>query len=534
MKSLTPGRLRVGVFSGYDPRPWVMRECAAGDIRVLERFVADLRRLGTYHVVWPGERMRGDARLCYTMELADRYAARFAHERVDVLVNVHQTWTFPQLSQKVITSFIQKMRSRDARFVPRVVIASVQDSHVPGMVSGMATGGALRGLGIPYSHVFGNFREPAFLRELTVVLDDFAAAAASHGAVAGIVAGLHREHILEFGSFSLQMPTTRIDHEAVMARWGVSVENLDQQVFIDRALAMLSWKDVPGCSPVTGVRDSRVRGAVERLYDVHPEKFRAIPGRSVSRDTFAVQVAMYYAVSDIARERGATAVTIKCQDECSARFCTCCIATSFLGNDRDLDGTHKRIIPASCETDMPTLLTQLFLSRLTGKPAGFGDFRYVETSGHRTVLAIVNCGQHPVYFAARETDDWSTKMRMTDFPGQEHFYAAGGAAVRMWTAGGQRLTVARLGSERGRLYLAGTVLSTVHVPRTHFARYNKAWPIIEGVVPVPDVVLAKHWPSNHLGFVYGDRTAELIELAEQLGIGYRVWTADGRAYENPS
>ena len=56
-----------------------------------------------------------------------------------------------------------------------------------------------------------------------------------------VVAGLSNEHMLEFGSFSLQMPTTRISHEEIMGRWGVSGENLDQQVFLDRSFAMLKW-----------------------------------------------------------------------------------------------------------------------------------------------------------------------------------------------------------------------------------------------------------------------------------------------------
>ena len=468
-------RIRVGVFSGYDPRPWVMEECAEGDIAILERFVAALSREGGWDVVYPGKRLSGYDRLCYTMDLVDRYASEFAEKGVDVLINVHQTWTFPQISEKVITSFIHKAKKKDPRFVPRIVVASIQDTRVPGMVSGMATGGALAQIGISYAHVYGDFDSPEFMARLKREIDFFGRMSAAHGQVANVVDTLHREHVLEFGSFSLRMPTTRIDHEQVTARWGITFESLDQQVFLDRAFEMLGWSGREGMSAITEIRDKRVAKVVADLYDRHPEKFSVVAGRTVPRDTFALQAACYYATADIAKERGAGAVTIKCQDECSSRYATCCMATSFLGNDRDPVGAAKQIVPASCETDLPTLLSQLFLSRISGKPAGFGDFRYVKTDADKTVLAIVNCGQHPVYYAGRESMGFAEKMAETEFPGQEHFYAAGGAAVRMRSAGGQEVTLARLGVENGRLYLAATVMDTYDVDVSrHRASFNRS------------------------------------------------------------
>jgi L-fucose isomerase-like protein len=526
--------IRVGVFSGYDPRPWVMKECADGDIAILQRFIAALSRAGNYEVVYPGKKLAGHDRLCYTMDLADAYAREFADRNVDVLINVHQTWTFPQISQKVITSFIHKMSAKNPRFVPRIVLASIQDTRVPGMVSGMATGGALAQIGLAYAHIYGDFDSPEFMARLGQELAFFGGMADAHPKISDVVDNLHREHILEFGSFSLRMPTTRIDQEEVMARWGITFENLDQQVFLDRAFEMLEWGGREGCSPVKAIHDKRVSAVMTGIYDRHPEKFTAVAGRSVPRDTFALQVACYFAVADIAKEKGAGAVTIKCQDECSSRYATCCIATSFLGNDRDPAGNVKEILPASCETDLPTLLSQLFLYRISGKPAGFGDFRYVKTDGDTTVLAVVNCGQHPVYYADREGEDFATKLAHTEFPGQEHFYAAGGAAVRMRSAGGQEVTLARLGVENGRLYLAATVMDTYDVDVSRHTAYNEAWPIIEGYVPVTDRVLARQWPSNHLGFVYGNYLPHLTELAEELGIGYTIWDRDGRLSYKPS
>ncbi|MFO0980708.1 MAG: hypothetical protein U1E76_02995 [Planctomycetota bacterium] len=525
---------RIGIFSGYDPRPWVMEECAQHDIEVLEELVRRIAGTGKYELVYPGARLQGWDKLCYTPQLAERYATQFADANLAGLINVHQTWTFPQTSQRVVSSYRQKVAAHDATFRPRLLLASIQDTTVPGMVSGMATGGAFAQNGESFVHVYGDFEAAATLGEIEQTLDLFVRRAATEARVRELVANLHQLHAIEFGSFSLQMPTTRINQEELTRRFGITSESLDQQVFLDRAFAMFDWEGTPGRSRIKAIHHPEVQRAVEAIYDRQPEKFTAIPERHTSRDKYALQVAMYYATYAIAEERGASAVTIKCQDECSGQYATCCMATSFLGNDVDMNGVKKRVIPTSCETDLPTMYTQYLLKELSGKPSGFGDFRYVKTAQGKTVLAIVNCGQHPQYFAGREGDSLESKQRATEYPGQEHFYAAGGAAVRMRTAGDQDITVARLGVENGRLYLAGTVMRTIDVEPSRHASYNRSWPIIEGHVPVSDKVLGRRWPSNHLAFAYGNWLPALIELAERMAIGYIIWDERGNEYYRAS
>ncbi len=533
---------RIGLFAGYDPRPWVMEDCFEHDLGVIQGLVKRIESLGKYEVVWPGRRKKGWAKVVHTSELARETAQALFDAEVDGVVNVHATWTFPQLSQQVMTSYAQLLRAADATARPRLAMVSIQDTTVPGMVSGMATGGAFAQIGMSFDHVYGDFDDPALLAELERVLDLFVARAAAAPRAKAVVEGLHRLHALEFGSFSLQMPTTRIDQEELTRRWGITSESLDQQVFLDRAFAMFDWAGEPGKSAVRAIHHAGVRAAVEGNYDAAPEKFSVLPDREVSRDKYALQVAMYFAVAEIADEKGAGAVTIKCQDECSGVYATCCQATSFLGNDTDPNGKRKRMVPTSCETDLPTMYSQYLLQELSGRPSGFGDFRFVKTwtdpdlgdGGERTLLAIVNCGQHPLYYAGRESDSLKKKRAAVEYPGQEHFYAAGGAAVRMRTAGDQDLTVARLGVENGRLHLVACPLRTREVPADRFEAYNRAWPIIEGEIPVSDQVMGRKWPSNHLGFVYGDHVPALIELAERMDLGYLVWDRDGREHSRPS
>jgi L-fucose isomerase-like protein len=244
-----------------------------------------------------------------------------------------------------------------------------------------------------------------------------------------------------------------------------------------------------------------------------------------------MQVAMFYAARDIIEETGSTFCGIKCQDELSANLCTACIATSYLGNDVAPDGTpQERIYPTSCENDMDTALTQLLLHLLSGRPAAFGDFRDVEDGA----LAIVNCGQHPTYFYGTPEEPGQTKDLRTEFLGQEIFYAGGGASVRGRTPGGLQVTVARLGRENMRYYLAATVVETVDVDPAEHERYNVSWPILRGKFPMPERALASMWPSNHLAFTFGDYTPHLVELAEQLGTGYRIVDAAGNEHGRPS
>jgi L-fucose isomerase len=512
-----------------------MRDCAEQDIRTIEALEQRLAKMGRYELVSPARSRSGFDKLCHTTELCEQYAQEFVDAEVDGLLNVHPTWTFPQTSQKVVAAYAQKLRARDATATPRLCLVSIQDTTVPGMVSGMATGGAFHQNGEAFTHVYGDFDDESTLADLQHSLDLFGARADVEDCVRSVVDGLHKLHAIEFGSFSLQMPTTRINQEELTRRWGITSESLDQQVFLDRAFAMFDWHGAPGLSDIVAVLDKRVTAAVKRNYDADPSRFAAIKGRTVSRDKYALQVAMYFATFDIAREKGAGAVTIKCQDECSGKYATCCMATSFLGNDVDPLGRKKPMIPTSCETDLPTMYSQYLLQQISGKPSGFGDFRYVKTDRRgRTLLAIVNCGQHPVYYAGRESDSTASKFEQTDHPGQEHFYAAGGASVRMRTAGGQVVTVARLGVENGRLYLTATVMDTIDVKRSRHAHYNESWPIIEGHVPVSDQVLGRRWPSNHLGFVYGNHIPALIELAERMSIGYSIWDAAGVEHFRPS
>ncbi len=207
-----------------------------------------------------------------------------------------------------------------------------------------------------------------------------------------------------------------------------------------------------------------------------------------------------------------------------------CLATAFLGNDIGPAGKPKQIIPVACENDNDSALTQLWMYHLTGKPAGFGDFRDVEDG----ILTISNCGQHPPYFFGGPDEGPLKKLDSIEYMGQEIYYGAGGSSVRGRTPEGQTMTIARLSRENLRYQLVATVIKTTKVYLEDHKKYTLAWPVIKGKIPISDEVLIDVWPCNHLAFAYGDLTPHLTEMAQRLDIGYRIFDAGGREYTKAS
>ncbi|HEY5530650.1 MAG TPA: hypothetical protein VIK22_01455, partial [Candidatus Anoxymicrobiaceae bacterium] len=347
-------------------------------------------------------------------------------------------------------------------------------------------------------------------------------------AVLGAIEALPFQKYLALGGMSLKMSTTTADVDQWQKLFGVSYEALDQSVLVDRASGMVEWSGEPGASAYD-IGDPRVANAVSFLVDGGHGTFDFSAEPTTSLEKFVLQIAFYFAALDLVEEYGITFMGIKCQDELSSRYCTVCPAAAFLNNDSGPDGLSKKIVPVACENDMDSALTQLFLYLLSGRPAGFGDFRDVEDG----VLAIVNCGQHPQYFFGKPDDDPVSKLDQAEYPGQESFYSAGGCSVRGRTPGGQTVTIARLGRRNLRYQLVATVMETVDVDPAEHDLYSRSWPIMKGRVPLSDDALIEAWPCNHLAFAFGDWTAALAELAHRLDIGYRIFDRSGKEYTKP-
>jgi L-fucose isomerase-like protein len=515
---------RIAVFSPNDPRPWVRSENLDLMLDHEARLVDELRRRG-YVVERGGEGMPREDQVAWSTSLVQEQVKRLADRKPAVLIVNQGSWTFPYDSIDAV-----KLLAKSTGDTPRVVMFSYKDTQVPGLVAGMAAGGGLKRIGIPFVACYGKIDEDSAVGDrLSEILDFYKARWEAVQVVQGALARLPFQKYLALGGMSLKMATTTADVDQWQKIFGISYEALDQSALTDRALAMVEWKGAPGESTYL-VKDSRLAGAVSYLLEQGHGSFDFTRDGLRGPEKFILQLAFYYAALDLVEELGVTFAGIKCQDELSARYCTVCPAAAFLNNDVGPDGEAKRVVPVACENDMDSALSQLLLNLLSGQPAGFGDFRDVDNG----VLAIVNCGQHPQYFFGAPGESAVAKLDRAEYLGQEFYYDAGGSSVRGRTPGRELMTVARLGRQNLRYELVATVVDTLDVDPGEHELYTPSWPIIKGKVPIGDEVLIEAWPCNHLAFTFGDWTAALAELAHRLDIGYRIFDRHGREFKKPA
>jgi L-fucose isomerase len=516
--------LKVAVFSPNDPRPWVRAE----NLELMmehERLLIEVLRRNGFEVVRGGDGFPREDQIAWNTDLVRKHISNIALEQPGVLIVNQGSWTFPYDSVDAVKYFQQ-----DSGDIARTIIFCYKDTSVPGLVAGMAAGGGLKRIGLPYSLCYGVVdKDPVVEEQLVALLDFYRRRMEASQTVKAALKALGKKKYLALGGMSLKMPTTTADVDQWQKLFGVTYEALDQSEIVVRAAEMIDWAEQPGRSEYI-ILDERVRAALDYTYNQGHGTFDFSREKLPNIQRFVLQTSFFYAAWDICAEYQADFAGIKCQDELSSRYCTACIASAYLGNDVAPDGKSKPIIPVACENDMDSAMTQLWLHLLSGRPAGFGDLRDVENG----ILAIVNCGQHPPHFFGEPDEDPVAKLDRVEYLGQEVFYDAGGSSVRGRTPGGHLMTVARLGRVNLRYQLVATVLETVDVPTSAHERYDLSWPIIWGRLPIPDETLIHIWPCNHLGFAFGDWTPHLAEMAHRLGIGYRIFDINGREYSKPS
>jgi L-fucose/D-arabinose isomerase len=514
--------MKVGVFSPNDERPWVRADNTDTMISQ-EKLLVDALRKAKVEVITGGENYPKNDKIVWNTKLVQEHIKHIAEAKPQTLIINQGGWTFPWDSVDAVKRF-----ATETGDIPRVVMFSHKDPTVPGLVAGMASGGGLTRIGVPYSHIFGDIKsDKTVLKRLLAILAFNERRAAEAGTAKKVIVDLKAQKYLALGGMSLKMPTTTADVDQWQKLFGISYEALDQSEVLRRALAMVDWSGKPGEGKYT-IKDPRLKKAADYIQKHGTIDYTRPKLKEFSK--MLLQLSLYYAGVDLTEEYNVTFAGVKCQDELSSLHCTACLMASYLSNDVGPDGKPKKIVPVACENDMDSSLTQLIMYLATGKPAGFGDFRDVKDS----VLYIVNCGQHPPYFFGGPEMDSTKKLDNVEYMGQEIYYDAGGSSVRGRTPGGHVMTVARLGRENLRYRLVASVMETIPVDPKEHEVYSPSWPIIKGKMPMSDEELISVWPCNHLGFAYGDLTPVLAEIAHRLDIGYTIYDADGNKYHKPT
>lgn len=518
-------RIRVGVISPNDERPWV-REASDKTILGYQQMLVDALEAEGVEVIEGKEGLAEADQVVWDTRIVKKQICRIVDADVDALIISMGDWTWPCDSRDAVQLLGEYMRGLE-HDIARVLFFCYKAPEAPGLVSGMAAGGALRRIGIPYKLVFGKIdKDPEVTREIMEILEMFHRRKEVAQVAQDAVNKLKGEKYLSLGGSCMKMATGTADFDQWSKVFGITYDCLDQSELTRRAQPMADWEGKPGHSKLIKINDPRVEEALE--YQKAHATFDLSRASLSSYDKFIYQLTYYYAAIDLVEEQECQFMGIKCQDELSGHECTQCVAAAFLNNNTGPEGKAKYTTPVACENDMDSSLTQLILKHLNNEqPAGFGDFRDIEDN----ILAVVNCGQHPPYFFGTPDETDEEKLSRIEYMGQEHYYRAGGATVKGRTPGGQVMTFARLHRENLRYGLVGMVVTTIQPNVEDHKKYSESWPIIYGKTPISDREVIDLWPCNHLGFTYGDLSAELIEFAERVGIGYTVVDAKGNVYK---
>jgi len=142
-------KIKVGVFSPNDPRPWVRFKNLESMLKH-ESSLIDALRNARVEVIRGGDSFPKENQIAWNTELVRKHIANIAKENPDALIINQGDWTFPYDSIDAINIFTQERGD-----IARVVIFSHKNTKVPGLVAGVAVGGGLKRIGIPFQLCYG-------------------------------------------------------------------------------------------------------------------------------------------------------------------------------------------------------------------------------------------------------------------------------------------------------------------------------------------------------------------------------------------
>ncbi|MGQ9625877.1 MAG: hypothetical protein ACUVV0_03115 [Anaerolineae bacterium] len=322
--------------------------------------------------------------------------------------------------------------------------------------------GALEQWGANFKFIYGQ-PDSARVREEMAI---FARAACARRALSRAKIGL-------LGYISMGMYPATFDHVSIRRDIGPEIDQLDQYILVKKT---------------EEVEDS----AVSELVAKARQEWEITP--AVSEANLVRAMKMYLALKDIATERGWDALTVKCQYELSINYgFTPCVPLSMIGDE----------ITASCEGDVPLIVTQLLMRYLMDKPSAisYGD---VHDPREESIL-FGACGYAPFCLAAgkpkvdKHTALYEGLLNST-------IYKEG------------RVTLARLSADSLAGYRLHVVTGEAKTPPPFHEVGCPPYPSMEVFLDVPVDDFMQRLGSQHYALAYGDLRPELEEFCDLMGI----------------
>lgn len=412
--------------------------------------------------------------LVSSQKLAKDMADEMIKANVDGVIFSFGVFSFPNFSA-ICARELQK---------PILLMANLNPDW-PGMVSMLASGGALNQLGIKHFRAYGDIND---VRVMSKVVR-FAKSAYVVNKLKGSTYGL-------IGGRSLGMYSATVSMQDWQEKFGVDIEHIDQSEII-RLAELVDEKTVDKAFDWLSTNVKEIK------YD----------GKQLTPEKLRTQIRHYEATKKIAEDYGLDFIGVKCHYEMSRHYCTQCLSAAFMNDPYDWHGPKKPIICA-CEADSDAALTMQMLKLLTQEPVLFMDVRHWDEKNQ--VMVFCNCGSEATYYATG-TDDYKENLkRVTLFPAL-NIYAGGGCHVNLMTHAG-KMTIARLCRSCGKYRMTMFTAELVELDPAVMKETTEEWPHNFAKLPFDYQVFLDNFDANHCHAVYGDHIEELIEICQMLDI----------------
>ncbi len=513
----------IGVFVTGDPRiDKDSRKRAQNIVKLTAEDIAGAIKLPDGYVV---PVVYTDV-LVDTEKEADFVAKQFKENGVNVLVGVPDTWAFPQLT-------LMSLLSHFPEDTP-VNFTCGNSAPKPGVVFTHAVSGALSQYGRLMHINVGTWPDeglnPKMSGKTKKDLVDWLYAAVAYQ-------GLKGRRVVIFGHDSMGMETALPHILQTRNTFGLEITRLDMKLLAD----MLNKKayDVIELKEIRSWLDMHAKGRIEIKNKQQDEKFNQ-------------SLAMYLVLRDIMKDLDAVGGGFMSQLEWGSDLRglplpVADVMESLFNSTFDHNG-KKPVVPFATEADVQALLTQLFMTWLSGgNPPLFMDFRKVwedwEVKNLCKKLKIPlkgnelwvskgfvdgnNSGSASFDWAALPGASEKEIMKKISFPlANNEYFPGGGNSVTFRSPGGIEGIAARLAysSLSDMFSMVWDEAVTVELPKkisdTVCNLSNATWPHTFLTPKHATMHEYKHYaPANHLHMTWNLNTARLqywMDLANVL------------------
>jgi len=413
--------------------------------------------------------------LVHSVELARKMAMEMVKEEVDGVIFSFGVFSFPNFSAIAAETWGG----------PMLLVAPLYPDW-PGMVSMLASGGALHQLGYQHFRAAGDVNDPSVFKKL----DDFAKCAHVVSSLKGMTYGL-------FGGRSLGMYSSTVSMQDWQKLFGIDVEQVDE-------------------SEIVRLADTIPEEEVQKGFDWLTKHVGAIKydGKQLTPEKLKTQIRHYEATKQLIQERHLDFIGVKCHYEMSRHYCTECLSAAFMNDPYDWDG-RKNPCVCACEADSDAALTMEILNLLSNDPVIFMDVRHWDAKNN--VMVFCNCGSESTFYATGSDRMEENLKKVTLYPALP-IYAGGGCHVNFMTAPG-KVTIARLCRSNGGHYrMTMFTADIVALPRDVMKETTEEWPHVFAQLPFDHEIFLDNFDANHCHAIYGDHINQLKMICQMMKI----------------